>query len=144
MFFRPLLKYILSYLICYVRFLKKIFLLVLINCSAPCFIFITGVPISTVGQHIVSKIVDHLLDMLIHLINKNHDAEEHTLPKLMIILTDIKNLQKFSGSLKKSIHDSVQGDMCNIPTMLMQLLQSSHIPASRISTNMQLVELELD
>ena len=94
--------------------------------------FILDVTVSSKAQPIVSNIVDKLLDMLIHLINKNHDSEEHTLARLMIILMDARNLSQLSSCLLGNFHNRAGPDF--MQTVLHELLYAEVKDANHCDT----------
>ena len=98
-----------------------------------------GGSLSEAAQPIVAKILDTLLDMLLHLLEQNHDPEEHTLARLMIILTDTKNLSNLSFSLRSNLKESI--GQLHTPSHLYFLLVAE---VAKINNSQTLVDLELD
>ena len=73
--------------------------------------------ISTASQNIVSNLADKLLEMLQHLVDKNHDPEEHIMAKLMILIMDSKSLINFHDNLKNNFKESARKFLPNYPML---------------------------
>ena len=76
--------------------------------------------------------------MLQHLVDKNHDPEEHIMAKLMILLMDSKSLIKFHGNLRHNIKERTEIFLENPPMIdLMHYLLKEEKDPSKYQTALE-------
>ena len=78
---------------------------------------ISDPPISTAAQQIVSNLADKLLELLQHLVDKNHDPEEQFMAKLMVLIMDSKSLANFHDTLRRNVKESAERILENTPAI---------------------------
>ena len=56
--------------------------------------FLSEAELSEEATKLISASVDYLIEALQYLLNQHHDTSEHTLSKIMLIMTDLKQFDK--------------------------------------------------
>ena len=99
---------------------------------------ILDTPISPAAQQIVSNLADKLLEMLQHLVDKNHDPEEQFMAKLMVLIMDSKSLANFHDTLRRNVKESADKFLENTPVVaLMHYLLKEEKDSSKHQAALQ-------
>ena len=68
--------------------------------------------LSPFSRNIVYNITDYLVEILQHEISKNHDPEEHTLSKIILLLYDIRIYDRYRDEANANfIQDAIEVGM---------------------------------